>query len=65
MSKEEVLAAHETTIEGAAHVTAEQLRLATHIVRDHVHNLDEETHHALVAAVVQALATNFLALRTG
>ena len=49
MSKEEVLTAHETTIEGAAHVTAEQLRLATHIVRDHVHNLDETTHHALVA----------------
>jgi hypothetical protein len=65
MSKGEVLTAHETTIESAARVTAEQLRLATHIVRDHVHNLDEATHHALVAAVVQALATNFLALRTG
>ena len=65
MSKGEVLTAHETTIESAARVTAEQLRLATHIVRDHVHNLDEATHHALVAAVVQALATNFLPLRTG
>jgi hypothetical protein len=65
MSKEEILALHEMMIEGAAHVTAEQLRLATHIVRDHVHNLDDATHHALVAAVVQSLATNFLALRTG
>ena len=50
--------------ESASHVTAEQLRLAAHIVRDHVHNVDDATHHALVAAVVQALATNFLALQT-
>ena len=63
MDKEDNAAIHSQRIETAARLTAEQLRQANLLVREHAHNLDEATHHALVAAVLQAMAVNFHALR--
>lgn len=63
MDKEDRAAVHLHRIETAASVTAEQLRQANLLVREHAHNLDEATHHAMVAAVLQAMAVNFHALR--
>lgn len=63
MDKEESAAIYNQRIETAARLTAEQLRQANLLVREHEHYLDETTHHAMVAAVLQAMAVNFHALR--
>ena len=63
MDKEDRAAIHLQRIEVAASLTAEQLRQANLLVRQHMHNLDEPSHHAMVAAVVQAMAVNFHSLR--
>lgn len=63
MDKEERAVIQQERIETAARLTAEQLRQSNLLVREHAHNLDEATHHALVAAVLQAMAVNFHSLR--
>lgn len=63
MDKQESAAIYNQRIGTATQVTAEQLRQANQLVREHQHNLDEATHHAMVAAVLQAMAVNFHALR--
>ncbi|HEX4233152.1 MAG TPA: hypothetical protein VH041_02505 [Caldimonas sp.] len=64
MDVKDVATIHEGTLEPAIALTARQLRQADQIVSSHT-RLPDEQHTILVAAVLQALATNFHALHTG
>jgi hypothetical protein len=65
MDVKDVATIHEGTLEPAIALTARQLRQADQIVSSHTTRLPDEQHTILVAAVLQALATNFHALHTG
>jgi hypothetical protein len=63
MDKEDSAVIYQQRIETAARLAAEQLHQAYRVVREHQHELDEATRHVMVAAVLQAMAVNFHALR--
>ena len=64
MDRKDTIDIHEHHLEPATHLAAEQLERADQIVASYSKNLTLETHHILVAAVLQAIATNFVTMRT-